>query len=115
MAENKIHEEVMTDSELDGVAGGTVSEIAQDVAFLAQFGIDVSTKTIDGLPQRVAEGWKKLDLGLEGPKVICEADEKHKNVYYLQQNGKTYTSRYDLLVEVVRRKNRKDIDLSLFV
>ena len=89
MANEILKDEILSEEDLDNVAGGTVNQTASDSQFLRDIGINEkgwgNTKTsnfFDDVSKVVADGWAKFDI-------TCTTDRDGNNTY--NQNGKEIT------------------------
>ena len=83
MANEILKDEILSEEDLDNVAGGTVNQTASDSQFLRDIGINEkgwgNTKTsnfFDDVSKVVSDGWSKVGI-------TCTTDKDGDNTYKL--------------------------------
>ena len=82
--DNQFKEEELTFEELDKVAGGTVSEIKDDTAFLHNIGLDIKGRSIDYIHRNfdavageLRDAWLKVGIFCK----TISTDANQQNIY----------------------------------
>ena len=105
MANEILKDEILSEEELDQVAGGTVVQTASDSQFLRDVGINdeytgwnnkFTERQFEGVSKVVIDGWAKIGI-------TCTPDQKGENTYSM--NGAAIT-RKEAYEEAMKVKNK---------
>ena len=110
MANEILKDEILSEEDLDNVAGGTVNQTASDSQFLRDIGINEkgwgNTKTsnfFDDVSKVVSDGWSKVGI-------TCTTDKDGDNTYKL---GEKEISRFDAYLHA-QRETKKKINMASY-
>lgn len=99
---DKFADEMLSDDELDVVAGGTTHEVTTDAMFLFQRGLidsyhlrrSTTERNLESASRNVVDGWAKIG-------VACEPDKSGGNKYFM---GGKQVERWEALEYTVKQR-----------
>ena len=119
MAEEKIlKDEILSDEELENVAGGTAAELAKDIKFLNALGIKTKNYSMDEIKSNA------FGIGIEitnliGGDLTIYADIEYENDYRIVScfmgEDDTYLTRAEFYKKVCEQVGKPDFDYKKYL